>query len=494
VGNPAHCPTPETERKPEIECEVAVLGGGLAGLAVAMSLARRGLSVVCIEPEAELRVRVGESLDWSSPLLLRELGFDAERLIGGRIGTAKRHIRVFPSDGPGFELAPDPWLDRFPLRLGMSTLHLDRARFDRELLEAARRAGVVFRAERVSRVHTDAERVTAIETASAVVRAERYVDASGRGRVLARAFKIEAVEYGVQKVSAWTYVATESQSEGTALYFDGAGEQLSWIWEIPISTEVQSIGLTMPAAELKRRLASADNVERVMRQELERHERFRDLLARDTPLEVHTRSLQCYVQRRTSGPNWLLVGEAAAMIDPLTSNGFTFALRFGAHASELIADTLDRPELPRSRRRVYDSCLQRIAHAFNSHIERALYGPSLRQPLGLRRATWVYVVFGFFANAFYQRLRPRGWASNLVLRCGLGLFGAWMAAWAFVARTRPAVTGRKVVPRGSVLRPATMCTESTVDVPLGIADTRLADADRRAPVASRGERSVDALR
>lgn len=499
VGTQARGTTPEGGPKPEIECEVAVLGGGLAGLAVATSLARRGIAVVCIEPEADDRVRVGESLDWSSPRLLHELGFDTERLIGGRLGTAKRHIRVFPSDGPGFELAPDPWLDRFPLRLGMSTLHLDRARFDHELLEAARGAGVVFRAERVSKVHTDADRVTAVETASALVRARRYVDASGRGRVLARAFSIDAVQYGVQKVSAWTYVAAGGPSEwsaldeGTALYFDGAAEQLSWIWEIPISTEVLSIGVTMPATELKQRLASAGSVERVVRQELERHERFRALLANDAPLEVHTRSLQCHVQRRTSGPNWLLVGEAAALVDPLTSNGFTFALRFGAHASELIAETLEQPDLPRSRRRVYDSCLQHIAHAFNSHIERALYGPRLRQPLGLYRATWVYVVFGFFANAFYQRLRPRGWSSNLVLRSGLGVFQAWIAVWAYVARVRPATSARAIVPTGRVTRQAPLVAKSALDVP-GIADTRLGNADRDVPAALRGERSVDALR
>lgn len=499
MGTQAHRPKPENARTSEIVCDVAVLGGGLAGLAVATSLARKGIAVVCIEPEAEVGIRVGESLDWSSPRLLRELGFDPERLIADHLGTAKRHIRVFPSDGPGFELAPDPWLDRFPLRLGMSTLHLDRARFDRELREAAHCAGVTLRTERVSKVHTAEERVTAVETASALVRARRYVDATGRGRVLARAFSIEAAEYGVQKVSIWTYAAANGErewsafDEGTALYFDGAAEQLSWIWEIPISTEVLSIGVTMPATELKRRLASAGSVERVVREELERHGRFRDLLANEAPLEVHTRSVQCYVHRRTSGPNWLLVGEAAALVDPLTSNGVTFALRFGTHAAALIAETMDRPELPRSKRLVYDSCLQRIAHAFNANIERALYGPSLRQPLGFERATWVYVVFGFFANAFYQRLRPRSRSATLVLRAGLGLFQAWISAWGLIARTRSADSGRAVVPRGRVSRRPPRVAAKVGDVQ-GLADVRLVKAERHSSVAKRGERTVDAAR
>ena len=41
---------PSPADKAEVDCDVAVLGGGLAGLAVATSLARRGLAVVCIEP------------------------------------------------------------------------------------------------------------------------------------------------------------------------------------------------------------------------------------------------------------------------------------------------------------------------------------------------------------------------------------------------------------------------------------------------------------
>jgi flavin-dependent dehydrogenase len=494
VGNQAHCQTPAAARdKTELSCEVAVVGGGLAGLAVAIPLARRGIGVVCIEPEAEVGVRVGESLDWSSPRLLRSLGFDPDWLIESGIATFKRHIRVFPSDGPGFELAPDPWLDAYPLRLGMWTLHLDRGRFDRELREAARRAGVEFRTERVAKVHVDGERVVAVETPTALVRATHYVDASGRGRLLARAFAIETIEYGVQKVSAWTYVAAKGTSEGTALYFDGESQQLSWIWEIPISADVQSIGVTLPATELKHRMASAESLEHVMRSELERHERFRELLAGAAPLEVHTRSFQCYVHRRTSGPNWLLVGEAAALVDPMTSNGFTFALRFGEHASELIAASLDGHELPRSGRRIYDGCLQRIAHAFNAHIERALYAPGLRRPLGLQRATWVYVVFGFFANAFYQRLRPRGRSSLLVLRSGLGLFQAWITAWAAVARMRPAVARPVVPPSGCVPRHSPLVAASVVEVP-GVADARLTGLERSALTASCDERPADALR
>ena len=425
--------------KAEVDCDVAVLGGGLAGLAVATSLARRGLAVVCIEPRPEPGVSVGESLDWSSPQLLLELGFDPERLLGARLGTRKRHVRIEPDDGPPFELEPDAWFARPPLCLPLLTLHLDRGRFDQALLAEAQRVGVRLRPERVTRVHVEADRVIAVETRSARVRAKRYVDASGRARLLGKAFSIEAVEYGEPKVSAWTYLPARLRSEGTTLYLDGSRGELRWIWEIPVADDLQSVGLTLPARALKHELGRTADVERVLRLELERRERFRPLLAEAPALEVHTRSFQCFVHRTTSGPNWFLVGEAAAMIDPLASNGFTFALRFGAHAAELIAASLGRAAIPRLERRTYDACLQRMAHAFNGHIERSAYGPILRDAFGIHRAARVYVVFGYLANAGYQRIRPRGFFSSQLLRALLAGFRLWQAAWILPARFRPGV-------------------------------------------------------
>ena len=303
-------------------------------------------------------------------------------------------------------------------------------------------------------MQVEADRVIAVETPSARVRAKRYVDASGRARLLGKAFSIEAVEYGEPKVSAWTYLPARLQSEGTTLYLDGSRGELRWIWEIPVADDLQSVGLTLPARALKHELGRTADVERVLRLELERRERFRPLLAEVPTLEVHTRSFQCFVHRRTSGPNWLLVGEAAAMIDPLASNGFTFALRFGAHAAELIAASLERAAIPRRERRTYDACLQRMAHAFNDHIERSAYGPILRDAFGLHRAARVYVVFGYLANAGYQRIRPRGFVSSQLLRALLAAFRLWQAAWILSARCRPGVPSQsRLAPLGTPRRP-----------------------------------------
>src|SRR5450755_2765802 len=72
--------------------DVAVIGGGLAGLAAAARLAKQGFRVACVEPVTEFAHLVGESLDWSAPELFNELGLPMDDLIRREVSTFKRHV------------------------------------------------------------------------------------------------------------------------------------------------------------------------------------------------------------------------------------------------------------------------------------------------------------------------------------------------------------------------------------------------------------------
>jgi len=72
------------------QIEVTVIGGGLAGLAASIHLVRAGLRVLCIKDQIADAQPVGESLDWSAPELLADLGLPMQRLIGEGLATWKR--------------------------------------------------------------------------------------------------------------------------------------------------------------------------------------------------------------------------------------------------------------------------------------------------------------------------------------------------------------------------------------------------------------------
>src|SRR5262249_34142933 len=118
-----------------ISSDVTVIGGGLAGKAAALHLARAGLKVLCVEPKQPVRAPVGESLDWSAPDLLLRLGLPQETLLSSQIATWKRHVTLKMRDGCQVHYVPTEWLGGPPFYVNLATLHVERTQLDREILK-----------------------------------------------------------------------------------------------------------------------------------------------------------------------------------------------------------------------------------------------------------------------------------------------------------------------------------------------------------------------
>ena len=84
--------------------DVVVIGGGLAGLATSIHLARAGLSVTCVHSDEFRPDPVGESLDWSAPDLLKGIGLPADILVQRGIATIKQHVTLKTSRWIGASL------------------------------------------------------------------------------------------------------------------------------------------------------------------------------------------------------------------------------------------------------------------------------------------------------------------------------------------------------------------------------------------------------
>jgi flavin-dependent dehydrogenase len=362
--------------------DVTVIGGGLAGMAASIHLSKAGMRVLCIEPDAADTGSVGESLDWSAPALLSALGLTMDELITEKIATYKRHVTLKLGDGCDRSYVPGEWLGRPRFNVELRTLHVDRSQLNQLLRRMVVAQGVTFLQDKVISVETDGRRVAAVNTQLGNrISSPWFIDASGAAASLfARAFRLPAYESGPRKVAIWGYFPITTPSEGTTLYADGVKPPyMEWVWEIPINPNTISVGYVAIGETIKAQRQEGQTVEEILREKLGRFPRFASLLESVPAISPSVTSFACRMHGAVAGPNWLIAGEAAAMVDPMTSNGVTAALRHASEASRLIVESRHRHKIPYLAAAMYSRRTLGLAKFFNRGIERVIYESCCRQ-------------------------------------------------------------------------------------------------------------------
>jgi len=367
--------------------DVTVIGGGLAGMAASLHLAKAGFRVVCIELETGVRQPVGESLDWASPALLGAVGLPCEDLIHAGIATYKQGVTMQLRQGEVQEFRPPPWVAQPPFNIELQTIHVDRTRLDRELQDLVIARGVTIIHDKALSVEKTGMRILSIQTASgARFCSPWFIDASGSfTSLLAREFELPAVAYGPRKVCLWSYFTSPQAHEGTTIYMDPVrGDYQDWIWEIPIGRNTLSVGYVATGEAVKKERDQGLTAEDIFRRQLARFPRLAALSQMDAGTLPRVTSFSCRTYRGVTGPNWIIAGEAASMVDPITSNGVTSALRHAAEASALIAASRGKSELPYMARKSYSTRVLQTGRFFNSGIEALVYDWPVRDRLGIK--------------------------------------------------------------------------------------------------------------
>jgi menaquinone-9 beta-reductase len=412
--------------------DIMVIGGGLSGLAASIQLAASGFRVVCCESAADFGHIVGESLDWSAPELLKRLTLQMEDLVRKEISTYKRHVVLKLPDDSLTEYLPSPWLARPPLNIELRTLHVDRVRLHQELSGIAAQHGVTFVRDRIVEVERSGQTITGIRGAAGqMFRAKWFIDASGSAASLfGREFRLPAVEYGPKKVAMWTYFDVADWNEGTTLYATADQRQyMNWIWEIPIRPGTISVGCVSTAAKIKQQRSETLPTKEIFRRHLQKFDRFRELLRHCEVPAIHVTSFTCRVFRKVCGPNWIIIGEAASLPDPITGNGVTAALRHAAEASRLICKFRKKGKISRWAQATYNLRVRHMGKFFNSLIEKLAYEWPVRDRMGLLWAGDAYTIPAWSINQIYSRIQPFGLLSTALFCLFLASLRA--AAWTF---------------------------------------------------------------
>lgn len=307
---------------PDNGYDIAIVGGGLAGLALSIQVARRGYRVVVFEKEQYPFHKVcGEYISLESWDFLTELGLDLDAM-----GVS--YIKKLQASSPNGKLLEQA--------LPLGGFGISRYVLDKTLATVARQTGVTIEENaRITDIHFDGESFL-LERSQSTCVAKVVCGTFGKRSNVDIKWKRRFITASKNRLNNYIavkyHVTIDFPTDTIALHTFKDG----YCGIVKIEGDRYNLCYLTTAANLKKNGADIKKMEdRILsvNPHLQKILRSGSMLY-DVPLTISQISFD---QKSQVEHHVLMIGDAAGMITPLCGNGMSMAL----HGSKLAATTID---------------------------------------------------------------------------------------------------------------------------------------------------------
>lgn len=322
--------TPDSRRPQPSRYQVAIVGAGPAGSALALVLAGAGLSVLILEQSAFGVARVGELLSPDAVHILCQM---APSLGKRLLGLALSVVSAWSGD----ELVKDGDGSEMPWRA------VDRRELDRSLAEEATNQGarLITSARLTHSEFVDGRWKLQIEHDGEreQLESDYLVDATGRASLVSRQLGAIRLRQSGQVAVGGFLSIPEKQDIPHEMLLETTND--GWWYSAPLS-EHDAVAVFITDDDLDKGQPE-EAWQRAFEASRHTKDRYSRCLLKERPRRVAANSSMLLP---SFGEGWMAIGDAAACFDPLSIHGLGRALLQGAKVGEFLAESFANGDPP----------------------------------------------------------------------------------------------------------------------------------------------------
>ncbi|HKY20720.1 MAG TPA: geranylgeranyl reductase family protein [Vicinamibacterales bacterium] len=297
---------------------ISIIGAGPAGALAAVRLARAGACVSLFDPTHPREKPCGGGLTGRALALVSDvIDIRALEAVVVRAATVESPSRTTA------EVA----LNARGATADSSLIVVSRAAFDRALVDAAVLAGAHLITEKVTDVFSRGANMV-VRTAHREHDAEYLLGADGVNSLVRRKLATPFTRAQLS-IAAGFFVHGASAS---TIAIKSMAEQPGYLWSFPRHDHL-AVGICTPAAHG----VTSQELRAQSRSWIEENGLHHDSTLRPYAWPIPSVGFEDALCMTSSGPGWMLLGDAAGLVDPLTREGIYYALLSGQWAAEALA-------------------------------------------------------------------------------------------------------------------------------------------------------------